>query len=300
MLNDLMIKNPDYQKDQALELVSVIIPCYNSGYTIEQAVASVKAQTWPQVEIIVIDDGSTDPATITTLATLSDIRLVRQKNAGLPVARNMGFAAAMGDFLLPLDADDWLEPNAIEQLLFALKADNRAAYSYSYMQLEGEAKGCLIKSYNFFEQLFFNQMPFCLLLRRSIVSTLGGYDESMRQGYEDWEFNIRLGAHGLFGCVVPKPLLHYRVSSKGMLISQSNRLHGVLWGLIQEKHANLYRMSQLISLWLYWSHRPSTYPLFLYFVWITAYRLLPEAWFSALFRWLRNYSHSRRITLQNS
>ena len=295
-----MIQNIDYKKNQAFELVSVIIPCFNSGDTIQQAVASVKTQTWPHVEIVVIDDGSTDPTTITTLATLSDIRVIRQKNAGLSNARNMGFAAAMGDFLLPLDADDWLEPNAIEELLFALKADSRANYSYSFMMLEGEAKGYLIKSYNFFEQLFFNQMPYCLLLRRSIVSALGGYDESMRRGYEDWEFNIRLGAHGFFGCVVPKPLLHYRVSSKGMLISQSNRLHGVLWGLIQQKNTDLYRMSRLISLWLYWRRRPSTYPLILYFAWIMVYRLLPETWFSALFRMLRNYSHSRRITSQNS
>lgn len=280
-------------------MVSVVIPCYNSGATIGQTVASVQTQTWPRVEIVVVDDGSTDPATIAVLDALTGIRLVRQQNAGLPAARNAGFAAATGDFFLPLDADDWLEADAIEELLSALKENPGAAFAYSHLKLEGEASGLLVKSYNFFEQLFLNQMPYCLLLPRSVVNAVGGYDESMRKGYEDWEFNIRLGARGFFGHVVPRPLFHYRVSSGGMLISQSNRLHGALWGQIQQKHSDLYRMNRLISLWRDWSSRPSTYPLSVYFAWIAVHRFLPETWFSALFRWLRRHSHSRRVTSQN-
>ena len=279
--------------------VSVVIPCYNSGATIGQTVASVQAQTWSQVEIVVVDDGSTDLATITILDSLVGIQLVRQKNAGLPAARNAGFAAASGDFFLPLDADDWLEPDAIEKLLSGLKSDLGVAFAYSHLQLEGEAYGVLAKSYNFFEQLFFNQMPYCLLLPRRVVEAVGGYDETMRKGYEDWEFNIRLGARGYFGHVVPHPLFHYRVSSSGMLISQSNRLHGELWGHIQQKHGGLYRMSRLIGLWRQWRIRPSTYPLVIYFAWLTAFRVLPGLWFAAMFRSLRKHSHSRRITAQN-
>ena len=282
------------------ERVTVVIPCLNSGTTIGKTVASVQAQTWRQVEIIVVDDGSTDPATIAVLDALTGIRLVRQQNAGLPAARNAGFLAATGDYFLPLDADDWLEPDAIEALLSALKEDPGASFAYSHLQLEGEACGVLAKSYNLFEQLFLNQMPYSLLLPRRVVDAVGGYDESMRLGYEDWEFNIRLGARGFFGHVVPRPLFHYRVSSGGMLISQSNRLHGPLWGQIQQKHAGLYRMSRLVSLWREWRTRPATYPLGLYFVWITVYRLFPTPWFAAVFRWLRKRSHSRRVTLQNA
>jgi len=279
--------------------VSVVIPCYNSGATIGQTVASVQAQTWSQVEIVVVDDGSTDLATITILDSLVGIQLVRQKNAGLPAARNAGFAAASGDFFLPLDADDWLEPDAIEKLLSGLKSDLGVAFAYSHLQLEGEAYGVLAKSYNFFEQLFFNQMPYCLLLPRRVVEAVGGFDETMKKGYEDWEFNIRLGARGYFGHVVPYPLFHYRVSISGMLISQSNRLHGELWGQIQLKHYGLYRVSQLISLWSEWRLRSSTYPLVFYFAWLTAFRVLPGPWFDAMFRFLRKHSHSRRITVQN-
>lgn len=278
-----------------MHLVSVVIPCYNSGATIRQTVESVRSQTWRSLEIIVIDDGSTDPGTTAELRSLSNIKLIRQENLGLPAARNAGFRAASGVYFLPLDADDWLEPDAIERLVTGLRENPSAGFACACIQLEGEAKGNLVKSFNFFEQLFLNQIPYCLLLPRSVVDSVGGYDESMRDGYEDWEFNIRLGAHGYDAHVVPLSLLHYRVRKSGMLLSKSNRLHGVLWGKIQAKHSDLYRMRRLVGLWINWRRRPSTYPLMLYFAWIMFHRLLPQSWFSRLFTFLRRHSHSNRV-----
>ncbi len=286
--------------NHASELVSVVIPCFNSGSTISQTVTSVHFQTWPNVEIIVIDDGSTDQETIKVLEALKGVYLVRQHNAGLPVARNVGCKVASGNYILPLDADDWLEPAAIKRLMECLRENPAASFAYSYLQLEGEATGVLAKSYNFFEQLFFNQLPYCLLLPRSVWESVGGYDESMDRGYEDWEFNIRLGAAGYFGCVVQEPLFHYRVSSGGMLLSKSNRLHGALWAEIQGKHINIFNLRRLIILWREWRSRPSTYPLLIYFVWFACHRLLPDSIFSILFRWVRRYSHSQRITARDS
>ncbi|WP_230969323.1 glycosyltransferase [Nitrogeniibacter aestuarii] len=277
-------------------LVSVVIPCYNSGATIEQTVASVRGQSWEEVEVVVIDDGSSDPQTVEVLSRLQGVRLIRQENSGLPAARNRGFEAANGHFVLPLDADDWIEPDAIESLMRALQTQQDCAFAYAHMQMEGEASGVLRKSYNFFEQLFLNQMPYCLLIPKSVWQEVGGYDASMRRGYEDWEFNIRLGARGYFGTVVPRPLFHYRVASSGMLISQSNRLHGALWREIQDRHPGLYRWPSIFSQWRLWRGRPSTYPLRLYFLWLAAHRVLPEAMFGAMFRWLRDRSHSKRVT----
>lgn len=279
--------------------VTVVIPCFNSGATIGKTVASVKAQTWQQVDIVVVDDGSTDPGTLAVLDALTGIQLVRQKNRGLPAARNAGVATAMGDYFLPLDADDWLEPDAIEALLSALKAEPGASFSYSYIRLEGEASGVLPKSYNFFEQLFFNQIPYSLLLPRSVVEVVGGYDESMRDGYEDWELNIRLGSSGYHGVVVPRPLFHYRVSSAGMLLARSNKIHGDLWAAIQAKHKTIYRIPQLMRLWQTWRLKPSTYPLWSNFLWLLVYRMLPRKMFALLFRILRKYSHSHRVSKRN-
>lgn len=281
---------------ESSQKVSVVIPCFNSGATIGQTVASVQKQTWSSVEIIVVDDGSTDRGTIAVLNALTGIRLIRQQNAGLPAARNAGFALATGDYFLPLDADDWLEPDAVEELLSALKTDSGAAFAYSFLQLEGEACGTLEKSYNYFEQLFFNQIPYAILMRRSLWQEMGGYDETMRRGYEDWEFNIRLGARGHHGIVIRRPLFHYRVASTGMLLARSNKLHGELWSEIQRKHKATYRLPHLLRLWWAWRLTSSTYPLLLHFLWLFIHWILPRNVLSYLFLGLRRYSHSRRIS----
>jgi len=147
--------------------ISIVIPCYNSGATLPQTLDSLRVQSLQPCEIIVVDDGSTDPATVALLDSLSHIRLVRQANAGLPAARNAGFAAATGELVLPLDADDWLEPDALEKLAAALAAHPEAAFAFAHIRLEEESHGVLRKHYNFFEQLFLNQMPYCILIRRA-------------------------------------------------------------------------------------------------------------------------------------
>ena len=278
------------------ELISVVIPCYNSGATLAQTVASVKAQTWTNLEIIVVDDGSTEPNTCAVLAALEGATVASQPNSGLPAARNAGFRAARGEYVLPLDADDWLEPTALEEMMQVLKSSAHASFVFCDLQLEGEASGVLQKHYNFFEQLSLNQLPYCLLMPKRLWTEAGGYDESMRQGYEDWEFNIRLGTLGYYGQRVAQPLFHYRVSSSGMLISKSNRLHGRLWSEVQARHKSTYRWSNLIRLWREWSGRPSRYPLSLHLVWMVLHRLLPASAFSWLFRVQRQRSAERRAT----
>lgn len=285
-----------YRGNKNVNLVSIVIPCYNSGATLGQTVASVKAQTWPNIEIIVIDDGSTDPMTCEVLAALVDVAVVRQPNSGLPAARNAGFRVARGEYVLPLDADDWIAPETIAVLMQAIGSAAHNGFAYCDAQLEGESSGVLQKSYNFFEQLSLNQLPYCLLMPKRLWEEAGGYDETMRQGYEDWEFNIRLGALGYYGLRVLLPLFHYRVSSSGMLISKSNRLHGLLWSEIQARHRALYKPFSLFRLWRKWADKPSHYPLVMYFFWIGLHRILPASLFAALFRHFRARTHHRRTS----
>lgn len=276
--------------------VSVVIPCYNTHEHLERALASVRSQTFPVTEIILVDDGSTNPETVRFIDSIDqDVRLIRQKNGGLPAARNVGFRHTRGDYVLPLDADDWLEPTAIEKMLGALAGGRDGAFAFCQICLEGEIHGILAKNYNFFEQMFLNQLPYCLLMKKSVWEMIGGYDETMKRGYEDWEFNIRLGASGYFGVAVAEPLFHYRIAQSGMLLSTSNKVHGELWADIRRRHPELYRPSSLFRLWRYWRYYPSTYPLSLYFFWLFAARLLPVSAFAALFRFLRRYSHGNRV-----
>ncbi|MEW5965707.1 MAG: glycosyltransferase family 2 protein [Pseudomonadota bacterium] len=92
---------------------SVVIPAFNSAATLARAIESVRAQTWPAHEILVVDDGSTD-ATAEVAAGFDGVRLIRQPNSGVSVARNAGAAAATGDWLAFLDADDWYAPDRLK------------------------------------------------------------------------------------------------------------------------------------------------------------------------------------------
>lgn len=276
--------------------VSVVVPCFNTHQTLPRALASLRSQTMPPLEIVVVDDGSTNPETVAFLDALTNIELIRQQNVGLPGARNAGIRAAKGTHVLPLDADDWLAPDAIERLARSLQDNPNVAYAGSHIMLEGEAEGELVKDYNFFEQLFLNQVPYCILIPKRVWQAAGGYNEKMRHGYEDWEFNIRLGAMGYHGIIVHEPLFHYWVSNTGMLQSVSTLRHGELWHHIQVQHPELYAWSSLLETWRVWRRRPSTYPLVLYFGWRIMHETLPAKLFQMVFRMLMPNSHAKRVT----
>ncbi len=264
--------------------VSVVLPCYNAHADLPRALDSVRAQTFRDFEIVVVDDGSTDPATRAALDALGgDVRLVRQENRGLAGARNAGFRAARGIYVLPLDCDDWIDATFLEKGVAILNRDPNLAYVFSHIALEGEKAGVLAKGFNAFEQLFLNQLPYCLLIRREIWERLGGYDETMRAGYEDWEFNIRAAARGHFGQPVEEPLFHYRVSASGMLQSVSRRQHGRLWRAIQARNPEAYRPAALLATWRAWHKRPSSWNLWLLPGLLVLNRLLPERAFGAMF-----------------
>ncbi len=264
--------------------VSVVIPCYNAHRYLAEVLASVRAQNFRDYEIIIVDDGSTDPSTISFLAVVGgDVKLVRKSNGGLSSARNAGFAAATGTFVLPLDADDEIKPDMLARTVAALDADSEAGYAYAQIEVFGDEHGIVCKTWNLFEQLATNQLPYCLLMRRSVWAESGGYDEAMREGYEDWEFNIRISKLGFRGVQVESPLFRYRRQSTGMLQSVSQRRHATLWRRIRAKHADIYSVGALLELWRKWRSRPSTHPLALVWILLFATAVLPDAAFNRLF-----------------
>ncbi len=274
--------------------VSVVLPCFNAHTYLGETLASVRAQTFTDLEIIVVDDGSTDPATQAYLSTLpADIRLVRQENRGLAGARNAGFRAARGRYVLPLDCDDLIAPTMIAHCVEALE---RAGADYAHAQIEvfGDQQGIVRKQANFFEQLATNQLPYCMLIRRDAWEQAGGYDEGMRLGYEDWEFNIRLGAIGFTGVAVPEPLFRYRVRSAGMLRSLSQRHHATIWRHIRARHRDVYSWRGLVRTWWQWRDRPATHPLSATWMLLILGCLLPGAVYNRLFFLLHDLGKSRR------
>lgn len=282
-----------------MPICSVIIPCFNAARYLPRALESLDAQSFRDFEVIVIDDGSTEHADIAYLDKLPPhIRLLRQKNRGLSGARNTGFRHAEGELVLPLDCDDALAPDFLQRTVAALQRDPEAGFAFTHIDLVGERSGILVKHYNAFEQLFLNQLPYCVLQRRAMWEALGGYDESMRDGYEDWEYNIRALRAGYRAVEVPEPLFIYTVSSSGMLLARSRRLHGQLWSYIQNRNPELFRFGRLVELYRRWRSRPSTRTLAIYWPMLVAFKVLPVAWFNALFSRFGFLSSSARLPLR--
>jgi len=278
-------------------MVSVVLPCFNAHEHLQETLDSVRAQTFRDLEIVVVDDGSNAPETLAFLDGMgNDVHLIRQDNFGLPAARNTGFRHAQGMYVLPLDCDDWLEPTFVEKAYARIRNMPPRSFVFSHLSLCGEASGTITKEYNHFEQLFLNQLPYCLLLPKAVWTELGGYDESMRCGYEDWEFNIRLGHYGVVAATLREPLFHYRVSKTGMLKSISGPRHGMLWREIQNRNASAYRLRALFATWWAWRRKPSTYWLGLYFFWLALHQMLPNRVFAKLFQSLMQFSQSARIS----
>ena len=274
--------------------VSVVLPCFNAHAFLDRALDSVRAQTITDLEILIVDDGSTDPDTIAYLDALDPaIRLVRQENRGLAGARNRAFEEARGRFVLPLDCDDWIAPDFIAKALDAV-GDSDNVFAFAWLDVFGDFSAVLQKNWNLYEQLFFNQLPYCMLIPKALWARVGGYDETMRWGYEDWDFNIRLGLAGAEGRVIAEPLFHYYASGGGMLQTLSNRRYAELWAGIQAKHRDTYRLGSLLTMKKAWAGRPSTYPPTLLLLWWLAFRALPRPLFQALFDRLLRHSHVRR------
>jgi len=269
--------------------VSIVVPCYNGGRFLDALIASIRGQTFRDFETIIVDDGSTDGATRDKLASLpADIRVIRQDNAGLSAARNTGFRAARAEIVLPLDCDDTMEPTHLAETLPLLQAaPTDVGFVFTYERLVGARSGVAEFYFNPFDQLFVNRLSYCLLLRKAAWQRAGGYDETMRDGYEDWEFNIRLAKCGYRGISLAKPLVNYLVSNSGMLMNKSSRLHGALWRGIRAKHADLYRLGALLRLW--WQSRgmPGKISLPVAAALLSMALMLPEVWFSAFIDRLR-------------
>ncbi len=246
-----------------MEKVSVIIPCYNSGKTIIETVKSIEKQTWSNIDLIIVNDGSDDYLTKKVLSNLTNVRIINKKNSGLSSARNEGIKNSKGNFILFLDADDWIEINAISKMMECIKK-NRVNIVFCDTFLEGESQGMRKRYYNFFEQLFVNHIPYCLLIKKEIFKKVGNYDEGMKLGYEDWEFNIRLAKNGLFPKRIKQPLFHYRVTKSGMLNTISKSHHFDIFSYIQRKHKTLYRLTSVFKIYLKWRKKKMNYNTLIY------------------------------------
>ena len=144
-------------------------------------------------------------------------RYIDQANGGPASARNAGLRTSHGTYILPLDADDRLAPTFVAECIAALQANPEAAFVYTDYRVFGDTTYVeRLGDYNLYNLLDRNTIPYASLIRRADWELAGGYDESVRVNYEDWDFWLRLGERERFGYHLPRVLFEYRKSGPSM------------------------------------------------------------------------------------
>jgi glycosyltransferase involved in cell wall biosynthesis len=227
-------------------MVSVIIPCYNLGAYLDEAVASVLSQTYQAFEILIVDDGSTDEATRALLEGYRrpNTEVIRTAHQGVSAARNVGIARARGNYVCALDADDRLEPTYLEKAVAVLDTEPDVAFVSCWLRAFGDEEWewrperCDLPTL-----LWEDTVLTAALIRRDVMTAVGGYDTQMpAQGGEDWDIWLSLASRGYRGTILPEVLFNYRRRA-GSLSTASwyGADHLLLTNYRVQKHATAYR-----------------------------------------------------------
>lgn len=181
--------------------ISIVIPCFNYGQLLLETLASIeRVRIDSLAEVIVVNDGSTDPETCDILERLDAKKyiIIHQNNRGPGVARNAGIEIARGEFILPLDSDDYIHQGYLEHGPAILLAQPDVGVVYGDFEFFGESTGRqrIQPQFDWSSIVKSNYIPVCALYRKSAWELVDGYDEEMRSGYEDWDFWMRIGLRG--------------------------------------------------------------------------------------------------------
>lgn len=243
------------QGRQKVHLVSVIIPAHNAATSIERTLESVMAQSHSNVEVIVVDDGSTD-ATVQIAYAFANapfpLRVLSTPNQGVARARNLAISHAKGSFIAPLDADDLWHPLKLESQLKAFeRSDRRVALVYNWFRrideqdvvIEGAAcpdvEGFVIHRHLMWNFISNGSTP---LIRREILERVAyepGLQDNGHQGCEDYLMQLQIASHAHFACV-PEFLTGYRRTT--------NAMSGNVARMIQSHIHALLRMRNKVGL----------------------------------------------------
>lgn len=227
-------------------LVSIIIPCFNHGAYIQNALDSIELNNSDDYfEIIIVDDGSTDSETIEKLEQLQqkNYTIIHQTNKGAAAARNVGIDMAKGEFILPLDADNKINPNYYRKAIQIFKTHPEVGIVYSDRKNFGlEDNHVVVGEYNLQQLLAGNYIDNCAVFRKKVWEDNQGYDESPQVSpYEDWEFWINASKKNWKFHYIPEVLFEYRVLpvSNVSKALDGNHRYQILTH-ITSKHSSLY------------------------------------------------------------
>lgn len=208
--------------------ISIVVTCYNLGEYLNEALESIACfKDASAYEVVIVDDGSTDLRTKDVIAGLdrSKYRVLEQPNMGLSKARNNGIAISTGAYIISLDADNHVHPAFLERSISILDSEPNIGVVYGdAMYFEGRTGLWKVGPYDFSRLLKSNYIDACGCFRRTVWEKVGGYDEDMHLGWEDWDFWLRCAVAGTSFRYVPEVFFDYRVRAGSMVVT--TRKHG--------------------------------------------------------------------------
>lgn len=225
-------------------LVSIIIPAYNYANYIAECLDSVLSQTIKEWECIVIDNGSTDnTAEVVKMYVAKDNRIkyhyIDQK--GVSLARNYAVSISIGKYILPLDADDKIDSSYIAKAVHIMNENPEISLVYCDAILFGSVnKKWILPEFNYRNLLIENSIFCSALYKKTEFETLNGYNTNMVEGFEDWDFWIKLLADDKKIIKIHEPLFYYRIkeNSRNSVLDKEKQLR--LRMQIYNNHRELY------------------------------------------------------------
>lgn len=226
--------------------VSIITPYYNTDEVFLETFQSLKAQSLQNWEWIVVDDGSTEPNSISQLKEVASrdhrVKLVRQENAGPSAARNAGFELSRGRYIALIDSDDMIEPTYLEKCVWFLESNPEFAFCNSFSVIFGNQ--CFLHATGFGtgkQHVLNNSGPPISVIRRAAYSDAGGFDASIRFGHEDWDFWLAMAKAGHWGYTLKEYLQWYRKRSNSRFeqIMSAGTTNAEFEALMRSKYAGL-------------------------------------------------------------
>jgi glycosyltransferase involved in cell wall biosynthesis len=225
--------------------VSIVIPCFNYGRFLPEAVESALGQDYPELEAIVVDDGSTDDSLeVARSFEKRGVRTLMHENQGLARTCNRGAEEATGELMLFLSADDRLASTYVSELLAALEREPDASFAYCSARLFGaESRVMPSRPFSAFSLVRGrNYINGSALIRRSEYLEAGGFPVDLGEGtFDDWDFWLTMLDRGKRGTYVSKPLLEWRRHETGSKDPASRGVAETETARIRERHAELRR-----------------------------------------------------------
>jgi glycosyltransferase involved in cell wall biosynthesis len=198
---------------------AIVVTCFNDGATLDETIVSIGPEL-ADVELVVVDDGSTDDDTLRLLSRLEQdgVRVIRQDNQGPSAAAMTGLGATSAPYVMRLDADDLLEPRAIAALVDALESKPEAAAAWGDFETFGLTtfRVPTAPALDAWLLTYVNCVPgAACLFRRTALVDVGGWQ--LREGHEDWDLWMSLAERGYPGAYVPRVVFHYRRDEGGRM-----------------------------------------------------------------------------------